>query len=50
MFNKEIAELKNEFLKEIREVETKLDKKILKQSLILDARNKEHEEKINTNI
>ena len=50
MFNKEIVELKNEFLKEIREVETKLDKKILKQSLILDARNKEHEEKINTNI
>jgi len=50
MINKEIVELKNEFLKEIREVETKLDKKIEKQSLILDTRNKEHEEKINSNI
>ena len=50
MLNKEIVELKNEFLKEIREVETKLDKKIEKQSLILDTRNKEHEEKINSNI
>ena len=50
MLNKEIVELKNEFLKEIREVETKLDKKIEKQSLILDTRNNEHEEKINLNI
>ena len=50
MLNKEIVELKNEFLKEIREVETKLDKKIEKQSLLLDNRNKEHEDKINSNI
>ena len=50
MISKEIMELKNEFLKEIREIETKLDKKLEKQSLILDNRNKEQEEKINLNI
>ena len=50
MISKEIMELKNEFLKEIREIETKLDKKLEKQSLILDGRNKEQEEKINLNI
>ena len=50
MLNKEIVELKNEFLKEIREIEAKLDKKIEKQSLVLDSRSKEQEEKISLNI
>ena len=37
MINREILELKNEFLKELREIETKLDKKFEKQIIILDT-------------
>ena len=47
MINKELLELKNEFLKEIREIETKLDKKLEIQSYIFDTKNHEQEEKIN---
>jgi adenylate kinase family enzyme len=50
MVNREIIELKNEFLKELREIETKLDKKFEKQTIILDTINKEQEEKINLTI
>ena len=50
MINKELLELKNEFLKEIREIETKLDKKLEIQSYIFDTKNHEQEEKINLSI
>ena len=50
MVNREIIELKNEFLKELREIETKLDKKFEKQTIILDTIKKEQEEKINLTI
>ena len=50
MFNRELSELKNEFLKEIREIESKLDKRIDNQSSILEAKNLEQEQKINLSI
>ena len=50
MINKELLELKNDFLKEIREIETKLDKKLEIQSYIFDTKNHEQEEKINLSI
>ena len=50
MISKELLELKNEFLKEIREIETKLDKKLEIQSYIFDTKNHEQEEKINLSI
>ena len=50
MFNNEIMELKDQFLKELREIETKLDKKLEKHSITLDNKNKEQEEKINISL
>ena len=47
MSNKEIAELKNEFLKEIREIEMKLNHKLDKYSLQLESNNKIQEDKLN---
>ena len=50
MINKELLELKNEFLKELREIETKLDKKLENHSIILDIKNQEQEDKINLTV
>ena len=47
MINREILELKNEFLKELREIEIKFGKRIEDQSTILNTKSKEQEEKIN---
>ena len=47
MSNKEIVELKNEFLKEIREIEMKLNHKLDTYSLKLEANNKIQEDKLN---
>ena len=47
MSNKEIVELKNEFLKEIREIEMKLNHKLDIYSLQLESNNKIQEDKLN---
>jgi hypothetical protein len=48
MTNKEMLELKNDFLKELREIELKLDRKLEKYSLKLESNNKIQEDKLNT--
>ena len=50
IINKELLLLKDEFLKEIRDLETKLDSKLEKQSIILGCQNQEQEDKINLTI
>ena len=50
MINIELLHLKDEFLKELREIETKLEKKIERNSTILEIRNQEQENKINLTI
>ena len=50
MINIELLHLKDEFLKELREIETKLEKKIERNSTILEIKNQEQENKINLTI
>ena len=47
MSNREILEIKNDFLKELREIEIKLDEKLEKCLLELETKNQTHEDKIN---
>ena len=46
MVNNEVMELKNNYLKDLREIESKFDKKLENQSIILDNNNKELEKKL----
>ena len=48
MSNREILEIKNDFLKELREIEIKLDEKLEKCLLELETKNQAHEDKINS--
>ena len=50
IINKELLLLKDEFLKEIRDLETKLNSKLEKQSIIIGCQNQEQEDKINLTI
>ena len=50
MINKELLQFKDEFLKELREIEIKFEKKLEKQSIIIAIKNQEQEDKINLTI
>ena len=50
MINKELLELKNDFLKELRQIEIKLDKKLEMKSIILETKSQEQEDKINLTL
>ena len=50
MINKELLQFKDEFLKELREIEIKFEKKLEKQSVIIAIKNQEQEDKINLTI
>ena len=47
MINTELLQLKDEFLKELREIENKLEQKIERNSKIFEIKNQEQEDKIN---
>ena len=50
MINKELFQLKDEFLKDLRELEEKLDKKIERHSAVIEIRNQDQEDKLNLTI
>ena len=50
MINKELLQFKDEFLKQLREIEIKFEKKLEKQSIIIAIKNQEQEDKINLTI
>ena len=50
MINKDLLQLKDEFLKDIRELEEKLEKKLERHSAVIEIRNQDQENKLNLAI